>query len=239
MIPKLTCCVIDDDQFAIKNISDYIARMAQLELTGAYLSPVQALKDIRNWKMPDIVFLDIEMPELSGLDVAELLAPSISIIFTTAHSKYALNAFEKNAVDYLLKPFTFEKFTKAVLKVSERKKNKVQAPQHSIDQIFINPGVKGKLLQVHLCEITHIEALDHSICIHQLNEKTISNMGINKIQERLPENRFARVHRSFIVNIPQVRSIDANEIILRNNVAIPLGETYREEFFAKIQERNS
>jgi len=233
-MPKLTCYIIDDNPQCIANLLNYIAKVPFLIAIGTYQNPLEALSDLAKDKTPDIVFLDINMPILSGLDVAALLEPSIYIIFTTANSLHALKAFEVNAVDYLLKPFSIERFIAAVLKVRKRMHSTGTSSSYNHDQIFINPGTKGKLLQIYLSEITHIEALEHSIRINQLSENTISNIGINKIQELLPIRQFARVHRGFIVNVSQIRSVERKEIVLRNNIIVPIGESYRDPFFIKL-----
>ncbi len=232
----LTCYAIDDESRSVKTITDYIEKTPHLELIGSHTNPLIAIAEIEQGQRPDIVFLDIEMPELSGIDVNDLLDPSISVVFTTAHSKYALQAFEKNAVDFLLKPFSFEMFLKSVNKVrgirAIKKNNK---PEPDCMQIFVNPGVKGKIVQIDLTEVTHIEAMDHSVCFHLPTERVVTNMSIKKIQEKIPTSKFIRVHRAYIVNINYIKIIDANEITLRNGMQIPFGEVYRHALMNKVQ----
>lgn len=232
----LTCYAIDDESRSVETITNYIKKTPQLELIGSHTNPLVAIEEIQKGKRPDIVFLDIEMPELSGIDVIDLLDHNISVVFTTAHSKYALQAFEKNAVDFLLKPFSFEMFLKCVNKVRGRiaiKNN--NKPEAECMQIFVNPGVKGKIVQIDLAEVTHIEAMDHSVCFHLPTEKIVSNFSIKKIQEKVPASKFIRVHRTYIVNINYIKTIDANEITLRNGKQIPFGEAYRHALMNKVQ----
>lgn len=230
-----TCYVIDDDLHAAEAIVKYIAKTPGLCLQGMQTNPLLALEEIRTSKMPDIVFLDVEMPELSGLDIADILGSKTIIIFITAYADFALNAYQKDVFDFLLKPVSFDKFTKSVTKIYrfldlERK----VTPLKEDDHIYINPGVKGKIIPIALGNINYIEALDNYVRIHCKDSKVITYLTMKEIISTLPENKFLRIHRSYIVNLDQINMIDGNQVILNNNIKLPFGISYKEEFMSKI-----
>ena len=232
---NLTCYVVDDQDYSIEALSNYIARTPDLLLVGSNTNPIIALKEISNSK-PDLVFLDVEMPELSGIAVAELMGPEIAVVFTTAHSKYAVKAFEKDAIDFLLKPFSFEIFLKSISKIRTKialTKNK--QPQPAQSHIFVNPGTKGKIIQLELATISHIEAVDHSILIYLPNEKVLTHMNFTTVQQKLPQDVFLRIHRSFIVNRLHIKVIDGKKIVLSNGLILPLGDQYRKTLMNAVQ----
>ncbi|MEE1946387.1 LytTR family DNA-binding domain-containing protein [Pedobacter sp. KR3-3] len=233
----MTSYIIDDDQHVINAIIKHIEQIPYLTVTGHHTNPLLALNEISKGEKPDIVFLDVEMPELSGIDVIDMLDKSISVVFITSHSKYALQAFQKDVIDFLLKPFSFEQFLKCISKIQGKIASKYNE-QKEINRthLFVNPGLKGKAIQIELAEVTHIEAIEHSACIYLTNEKVIINMSIKKIQEKLPIKTFIRVHRAYIVNIRIIKMLEANLITLKNGIQIPLGEAYRNELMKQIQE---
>lgn len=233
----ITCYIIDDDIHSIEAITKNIVKTPNVTLLGSNTNPLVALEEIRNRKTPDIVFLDVEMPELSGIEVADLLDPSIAVVFTTSHSKYAFQAFQKDAVDFLLKPFSFEMFLKCINKI----KNKISSsPNHTQEadktSIFVNAGIKGKIIQIEFAEVTHIEAIEHSVYFNLPTEKIATNISIKKIQDKLPTKTFIRIHRTYIVNISFIKVVEANQITLKNGVQIPLGDVYRNNLMSKIKE---
>jgi DNA-binding LytR/AlgR family response regulator len=221
-----TCYVIDDDYYSIKVLSGYIAKMPDLKLIGSSLSPLQAIHDINERKDVDIVFLDIDMPELSGLDVADMIAPSANIIFTTAHDRYAVRAFEKNGYDFLLKPISFERFIASVTKV-KRLINTGRTSDNLPDCFFINPGVKGKLIRLDYSEILYIEALKNYIIIYTPTDKHITYSSMKEVESAVPDTRFVRIHKSYIVNIEKIKLIDGNMVVLPNEVVLPMGPLFK------------
>ncbi|TCC88044.1 response regulator transcription factor [Pedobacter frigiditerrae] len=233
--PTYSCYVIDDELHSVESLKDHIGKMSELRLIGSYTNPLIALEEIRNGKKPDIIFLDVDMPEMSGIEVTELLPKDIIIIFTTAHSKYALQAFQLDVLDFLLKPFNHQMFLKSVTKAIERIGK--ATPKAEIESIFINPGTKGKIVQLTIARISHIEALDHSVCINTPPERFVTNVNLKEIEAKLPPSKFARVHRSFIINVDQIQSIEANFIVLQNNERIPLGEAYKKSLKERIQHK--
>ena len=230
----LTCYVLDDDDHAVNAVVKHIEKIPELTCVGKNTDPIIALREIK-LKTPNIVFLDIEMPELSGIQVAGLLPEGTFIVFITSHSKYAIEAIEKHAVGYLLKPFSFHMFVTCVNKIRDRiLKSESPKLDTSIDKLFINSGSKGKITSIAFAEILYIEALDNSICIFTHNNSYKSRVGIKSIEVTLPTKNFARIHRSYIVNIDHIISIENNIVTMSSNALFPFGESYKSKFMAKI-----
>ncbi|WP_379093954.1 LytR/AlgR family response regulator transcription factor [Pedobacter sp. UC225_65] len=233
----LTCYVIDDDGHAVDATVKNIEKTPGLRCIGYNTDPIIALEEIKAQK-PQIVFLDIEMPELSGLEVAGLLPEDAYIVFITSHSKYAIEAIEKDAVGYLLKPFSYHMFIMCIEKVKARVQ---KADKHNDnkgqDTIFINSGTKGKITQVVITEILYLGALKNVICIYTNQENYTSRISIKNICSKLPASIFVRIHRSYVVNIEHIRSVEGNTITMLNGVALPFGELYKNDFMDKIQSR--
>jgi two-component system LytT family response regulator len=227
-----TCYIIDDETFAIDVLRKYIAQTDELKLVGAQNNPILALDEVSKL-MPNIVFLDINMPEISGLDAIDYLPESALVVFTTAHPKYALNAFDKYASAFLLKPFTFEKFSATIKRITSRN------PTEKVEiitskNLFINPGTKGKLIKVDMGEILYIEAEDHFVHIITQQEKIITKLGIKEVLFKLDSN-FHQVHRSFIVNLLCVKLIQKNQLTLSNDIIIPFGDSYKKAFISALK----
>lgn len=233
----LTCYVIDDDDHAVDAVVKHVGKTPGLTCIGSNTSPIAALKEIKAQK-PDIVFLDVEMPELSGLDVACLLPEDTYTVFITSHSKYAVEAIQKDAVGYLLKPFSNHMFALCVEKVRARiQKTRRHSENKGQDKIFINAGTKGKITQVAIGEILYIEALKNMICIHTRREDFLSRVSIKNIASQLPISAFVRIHRSYIVNIELIRSVEGNTITMLDDVPVPFGELYKSGFMDVIKSR--
>lgn len=232
-----TCYIIDDELHCIDGLKKYIEKTPELILLKAFQNPLLALTELRKGEEPDFIFLDIDMPELSGLAFADLISKNIQIIFTTGHTKYAIDGFEKEAVDFLLKPYSFEKFLKAVSRVKARKVVALPSKNHELKSIFINPGVKGKVVQIFLTDLICIEAKDHFIGINTRTETIHSKMSLTEFMEKLTQENFIKVHRSFIINIDFIKSIAHNEILLNTNLLIPLSVTYKTELLTRIKHR--
>ena len=231
-----TCYVIDDEEHAIDTIVGYINKHPGLSLTGSSISPLQGIEDIRNAGQVDIVFLDVDMPELSGMDVADIISSFTSVIFTTAFPNYALQAFEKNGSDFLLKPISFERFVKSVTKVQnliQAKSNSDKTPEDD-QYFFINPGVKGKMIQLNYSDILYIEGLKNYVVIYTIDNKYITYLSMKEVEKAIPHNRFIRIHKSFIVSLNKIKSIDGNNVILSQNSELPIGTSFKDSFIDVI-----
>lgn len=236
----IKCFVVDDEAHAIEVLQRYIEKTPGLELIGTEENPLLALDGITGGKLaPEIVFVDVDMPQLSGVELAELINRYTGVVFTTAYANYALQAFDKNAVDYLLKPITYERFLKSVNKIREsiHAKACIPARQRDLCYIFIKSEMKGKMVKVNLEEITYIEALQNYIKIHVGKGTHVTYLTMKEIEEYLPRCSFSRVHKSFIVSLDKVKALEGNQLILLDDKSITIGASYKESVMQTIHAR--
>jgi two-component system LytT family response regulator len=228
-----TCYIIDDEEHAIETLMGYVERSPGLNLIGSNINPLKAIDNIINSEaVIDIVFLDVDMPELSGLDVADIISSHCSIIFTTAFPNYAVQAFEKNGSDFLLKPISFDRFTKSVNKVQNLIKTKKAAGQPAEEEyFFINPGTKGKVVQLKYSDILYIEGLKNYVMIYTEDNKYITYLSIQEVEKSIPPTKFTRIHKSFIVNVDKIKYIDSNEVYVTETIQLPIGRLFKDSFF--------
>lgn len=233
------CLIVDDEPIARKIVASYIDKLANLECTVQAKNAIEALEILNADPGIDIVFLDINMPNLSGMSMVKILTAPPKIIFTTAYSEYAIESYEINAVDYLLKPFSFERFTKAVFKAIDLiEKSKVILANEIVpaeeQSIFIKSD--GKNYPVLVNDILFCEAKKNYTKIVLKNDKTyLPLIPLSKLEEELKtiNSNFIRVHRSFIVASKEIASVGAQQVFI-GKYKIPLGEQYKEDFFGKI-----
>lgn len=230
---KLTCIAIDDEPIALLIISQFCERKGGLELT-TFSESLTGLKEIARCK-PDLVFLDIEMNSISGLDIAHALPPESCLIFTTAHAQYALDGFDLDAVDFLHKPFAYERFEKAVEKAIvfiEARQNKLP------ENIIIKQEYNN--ISIPISDILYIEAMENYTKIFRINGNYIlSRTSLKSIQEMLPEKAFLRTHRSYIIPVNKVERFFKREINLTGcRIVIPIGRQYAENVYATLTARN-
>lgn len=220
-----TCYIVDDEIHAIETLTSYIEKVPGLKIVGTATNPLVALDQINTEVNPDITFLDVDMPHLSGMELAGLINDRTKIIFTTAFSDYAVAAFEKNACDYLLKPISFERFLNAIKKVSENLQS--NSSKALTDHFFIKSNVKGKVINLSFTDVVYVESVKNYLSIFTGDSKYITYLTMKEIENILPSSQFLRVHKSFIVNTNKIKTIDGSSIQLKNNVAIPVGQTYK------------
>jgi two-component system, LytTR family, response regulator len=238
----MRCLAIDDEPLALDLISDYISKIPFLELVQTTTSAIEGLQLIQSRQI-DLVFLDIQMPEITGLQFMKIANDRCRIILTTAYSEYALDGFEHNVVDYLLKPFSFERFYKAVEKAKlagelQQSNNFREQPNASkATDTFIFIKTDSKIVKVDLPDILFIEGLKDYISIITRQDKLITLQNLKIMEEGLPPDQFLRVHKSYIIAINKIDTIEKNRIFIDNHV-IPIGETYRENFFKSIAAKN-
>ncbi|MEJ8800717.1 LytR/AlgR family response regulator transcription factor [Pontibacter sp. H249] len=239
MKEKLSCYIIDDEHLAQEILEEYIAKVPFLELKGTFISPLEAAAQMDKDK-PDLLFLDINMPDLNGLSFIPMLNPKPMIILTTAYDQYALKAFELEVKDYLVKPFSFERFYKGVFRLyqeqSDRqlpKKTEAKAePKSEQGYIFLKVGHRIQKLATQ--DILYVEGMKDYLRIHTPKEKVMILLSFAKLEELLPTQDFARVHRSFMVAIDKIDHIEKNRIWIAEQV-IPISETYSENFYKKLR----
>ncbi len=235
------CIAIDDEPLALRQIKSYIERSEQLELVATCRSACEAQAIIQNEHI-DLIFVDINMPDMNGLDFVRSLTQYYFIIFTTAHSEFALEGFKLNAIDYLLKPFSYDEFTKATQKVVslvdlvERcrvaESAAAQAEAEEADQDCISVKADYKTQLVKIVDIVYLESAGEYVRLHIEGGQTITTLfRLKNMEALLPANSFLRVHRSYIVNLKRISSYTKGRIFLDNGEYIPLGENYKERFF--------
>lgn len=235
MREKLTCYIIDDEHLAQEILEEYIAKVPFLELKGSFLSPLEAATQIDGDK-PDLLFLDINMPDLDGLSFIPMLNPRPMIILTTAYDEFALKAFELEVKDYLLKPISFERFYKGVLRLYNESSSRLQPKEKEIkegpksEQEYIFLKVGHRLQKIAIRDIIFIEGMKDYLRLHTPKEKIMTLLSFAKLEEQLPNNKFARVHRSFIVAIDKIDHIEKNRIWIGDKI-IPISNTYADHFF--------
>ena len=223
----INCAIIDDEPLAAGLLESYVKKTPYLNLTGTYNSAITAMRDLRDNPVP-LLFLDIQMPELSGVEFAKILPKDTKIIFTTAFPQYALEGYKVNALDYLLKPISYEDFLRATEKAQDWYNMLQKREAYNDDRIMFIKS-EYKLLRVHLDDILYVEGLKDYVRICLKNgEKIMSLMSMKKLEDYLPHPEFLRTHRSYIVHMPEVRSIDRFRIVF-GDVFIPISDNYKEE----------
>lgn len=238
----INCLIIDDEQPAIDIIEDYVKEVPYLKLIDTTINPVKGISIVNNGGV-DLVFLDIHMPYLLGTDFVKASAGKCKIIFTTAHEKYALEGFEMDIIDYLLKPISFPRFLKAVQKaqgiiepISSIKKQKENTTE---TYILLRGDTKGSYTKVELNDIDYVEATGNYVCVVCGLKKIIAHTKMSSLEELLPSQQFIRVQKSYIVNISKIASIAGNSIKLKNNdkADILIGSTYKDAFLEIMRTR--
>ena len=234
----LTCAIIDDEPLAISLLESYVNKTPFLQLVGKFNSALNALSELSTQPV-DLLFLDIQMPELNGLEFSRILKADTRIIFTTAFEQYALDSYKVNALDYLLKPISYPDFLKAANKALQWyelvKGNK--GNENNTESIFIK--TEYKLVQVELRKILYIEGLKDYVKMFIEDEPhpILSLMSIKSLEELLPSNRFIRVHRSFIVQPEKIKVIERNRIVFGKEY-IPISDNYKQKFMEFLSQRS-
>ncbi|MBQ0156265.1 MAG: response regulator transcription factor [Bacteroidales bacterium] len=241
MTQKFNCIAIDDEPLALQLVESYIRRTPFLNLIGTYGSAEEAMSTIQNEKI-DVAFLDIQMPDFSGLQVSKMLSPDTKVVFVTAHDRFAIEGYKVNAVGYLLKPISYDEFLDVAMKVQGmlQKEQVAAAPVAAApsqpEQKTILVKSDYKMLQIPIKDILYIEGLKDYVKIYLENEKDpiVSLLCMKSLESKLPENKFCRVHRSFIVQTSKCKIIEKGRIVIENN-SIPISDSYRSAFFDKLQ----
>ena len=229
---KISCIAIDDEPLAVKKISAYIQKTPFLELVAECRSAFEAMEIINNHAI-QLILIDINMPDLSGLEFVKSLTDKPYIVFTTAYSEYAVEGFQVDAADYLLKPITYPGFLKAANKVKNLIELNTNSEKESIRTTASHLFVKSdyKLIRIELDDIKYIESQHEYIKIHMINSKPVmTQLSMKAIEEQLPTGQFMRVHRSFIVNLKKVSVVERNRIVFDGKVYIPVSDQYKEIF---------
>ena len=230
---KIKCIAIDDEPLALEQIGSYVQKTPFLELIAVCQNAYEALEVLKE-KEVDLMFIDIDMPDISGLDLVKSLVKKPQIIFTTAYSEYAFEGFQVDAIDYLLKPINYAAFLKAANKSkiwfeANSPEKAEQQPKSDRKEIFVKSNYK--VVRILLADISYIESANEYIKIFLDNQEVITTfMRLKNIEELLPAGDFMRVHKSFIINLNKILAVDRNRIFIDKKKHIPVGEQYKEIF---------
>ncbi|MEK6494950.1 LytTR family DNA-binding domain-containing protein [Myroides odoratimimus] len=230
----IRCYILDDEPLAVALLSDYVQKSPQLELVGSSTSALTALTELQQLDV-DLCFIDIQMPELTGLQIMNLLGRKAYFIITSAYNQYALEGYEHNVIDYLLKPITYERFFKSIQKASPIiQQNNIVTTPPKIDQenqLFIKTD--GKHIKVLFNDLKYIEGLKDYLVLHLVNERLITLCTLKEMEDKLPSHLFIRVHKSFIINKQHLDTIERNRLYIDKTI-IPIGETYKKTVLTQL-----
>ena len=243
----IKCLIVDDEPLALHVLEDYISKIPFLKLVKSTTNPIEALSLVQD-KEAELVFLDVQMPELTGIQFLKIANGKAKVILTTAYPQYALEGYELDVIDYLLKPIAFDRFYKAVQKAqailqpaavpaAAPPPPEPQQPKQEFLSDFIFVKTEHKIQKVYLNDILFIEGLKDYISIFTPVERIITLQNMKKMEDALPTKYFMRVHKSYIVSINKIDSIERSRIFIGDKV-IPVGDTYRDEFFKVIDGKN-
>ena len=240
--PTYRTLIVDDETLARELMAAHLAKIPQLEVVGSCGSAIEALQVLQNDRV-DVLFLDIRMPDLTGTELLKALPNAPLVVFTTAYSEYAIEGFNLNVVDYLLKPITFERFFQAVSKLLERLQSSDQppmaeqsaeAPESTADALFVKADYK--LVKVPFDDILFIEGMQKYVRFKLADQRVTSLMSLTKLEEILPPTRFFRVHKSYIVALDKIESVSGNRLLLSEGQEIPVSKTIRPELIKRLDQ---
>jgi two-component system, LytTR family, response regulator len=237
----INCIIVDDEQHAIDILVHYVKQTPHLNLTATTTNPIEALQIVATQNV-DLIFLDIQMPELSGMDFIKAINGKAKVILTTAYSEFALESYELDVVDYLLKPVRLPRFLQAVQKAIKETEEQVEENHVPIgpedDYIFVKTESKGKLLKINLGDIDYIEGMKNYVAIFCGGKKTLVYTSMKDLEERLSKKQFIRVHKSFIIPIAKITGIEGNLLRLKNVAAeILIGDNYKADLMEIIRNK--
>lgn len=239
----MNCIVIDDEPTALDLLKDFIGKIPFLTLEKTFANPIEALAYIQENKV-DLVFVEVELPDLSGVEFVKCLQSKPMVVFTAANDKYALAGYDLEVTDYLLKPIVFDRFLRAVNKAYGLNKlfkkfidRTGLVPEKETQSEFIMVKTGYNTININLNDILYVEGLKDYIKIHLTGKTILTLNSLKKLQEMLPESRFVRVHRSFIVSLPKIDSIQRNRIVI-GKTFVPVGENYKNAFKEAIASIN-
>ncbi|MCK8524037.1 response regulator [Aquimarina sp. D1M17] len=233
MSTKISCIVVDDEPTAREVILDHLSKISQVDVVATCNNAIEAFEHI-NEKQIDLIFLDIHMPDISGISFAKSINKNIKIIFTTAYREYAIDGFDLHAVDYLLKPISFERLLNAItnyFEVYHKDVPVIQEETEKTNYIFVRSDRRMK--KVDFSEIEYIESYSDYIKIHCTSQVIVTRETISNVQSKLPQSEFMRIHRSFIIAVAKIDSFSNEEIILRNK-SLPISRNYKTEVMTKL-----
>jgi DNA-binding LytR/AlgR family response regulator len=231
------CLVLDDEQHSIDILRDYIGKTPNLSLLNAFKNPIDAIPLIQT-EVIDIAFIDVQMPNLTGLQFLKLLNKSTKVVLCTAYSEYAIDGYELNVIDYLLKPISFERFLRSIQKIEENKPpiTQNQKSETEDDYIFVKAESKGKFIKVNLTDIFFIEGLGNYQKIQLADNQIVCQLKMKNLEEQLAPYGFTRVHKSYLVPIRKINQIEGNKLRIAQ-FEVPIGDNFKEGLFEILREK--
>ena len=239
---RLRFLIVDDKPLAIDVMADYTRKVRFLELIATTTNPIEGLNIVREQQI-DLVFLDIQMPELTGLQFIKIAGKQCLIILTTAYAEYALDGFENDVIDYLLKPIAFERFYRASEKAARvitgsgrLATDRVESVQTNYPELpaeFLFVKTEHRIQKIDLKDILYVEAVQNYVSLNTLSGRVMSLQPLKKMEEQLPQTEFVRVHKSYIISLRHISSVERSRIFI-GDVIIPVGDSYRESFYKLI-----
>ncbi len=230
----LNCIIVDDEQAAIDVINNYVRKIPSLQLVRTFRNPLEALHYIKNNPI-DLAFVDIRMPELSGLELMKLAGDACQFIVTSAYEEYALEGYQYNNIDYLVKPVSFERFVRAVQKAKKIQQPDTNERSGFDDYVFIK--TESRIQKVALNDILFAEGLGNYITLHTTKGKFVALLNVKDLEEALPTDLFLRVHRSYIISLNKIDFVEGNQIFLDKETSIPLGDTYKHQLWTALDKK--
>lgn len=239
---KTNCLIVDDEPLARELIRNYIQKLDNFEIVAECGDAMKALEALRNHKV-DLMFMDIEMPQITGIEFLKTLKHPPQVIITTAYREYALEGFELDVIDYLLKPITFERFLKAVNKYFQTATDPLgsvenYSPANNNDEAFIYVKENKKVLKVHLNEILYIEGLSEYVKIHTTEKRIVTKASMTSMEEKLPDNDFIRIHKSYIVSLRKIEAFTSTSIEIHGK-ELPIGRSFKNRIAQVLHTGNS
>jgi DNA-binding LytR/AlgR family response regulator len=219
------CIILDDEQHCIDTLTEYISNTPNLQLLKAFTNPLEAIPFTQNQKI-DIAFLDVQMPDLSGLQFLKLLGKDTKVILCTAYSEYAIDGFELEVTDYLLKPVSFERYLRAIQKTEDKTQKTIEIKTNEEEYIFVKADSKLKFTKIKLNDILFIEGYGNYQKIQTIDNQVISNLKLMDLENQLKPAGFMRIHKSFIVNISKICHFETGKLQL-GKYEIPIGERFK------------
>ncbi len=229
----ISCYIVDDEAHSINILKAFIEKTPRLALAGFSTDALKALEEITAGH-PALTFLDIDMPQLNGLEFAGLVAAQTTIVFTTAFREYALDAFEKAAADYLLKPISYERFLACIQKIRKTPLPPSQ-PAGKPSRFFVKTGIKGKLVNINIADIIYVTGCDHYIEVQLQKEKVITYITLTEVIQKLSPDDFSRIHKSYIIHHHYLQTVEPGQVVLQGGITLPIGRAYRDAFMDKLK----
>ncbi len=230
----LRCVIVDDEPLAIQLLSDYVRKTPDLELAEAFSNPIEALQYLQG-QTDLLLFLDVQMPELTGIQVMKILNQRLPVILTTAYEQYALQGYEHNVVDYLMKPISYDRFYQAVQKVETGERNPASAAQEAeVNASYLFVKTEYRLQRVDYADIAYLEGQGDYVAIHTPAGRIMTLENMKHFEEVLPPALFVRTHRSYIVSIPKIDYIERNRVVIGKE-RLPISEGYRKGVMGRLK----